>query len=229
VNVKIVALVLTNALVLHPRLRKRAEMMAFLGGLSLAAIPFLPLFVYIPSVIIRNIFSYNLNFDRWGSAVPILELSATHAKDIVVAAGRYLIFGGVIACSLWNRRADKLNAYELGQLPTRYFSRSRQALVFSIPRTLPRYCSRRSFLGRGLWSRRRRVHRFHLCIFLDGNHSARLGIRSVSPSRGPYQLSPGASCWVSSSTAFAHLWLEIQRLMVPRPREPERYLPASWP
>ena len=121
VNVKIVALVLTNALVLHPRLRKRAEMMAFLGGLSLAAIPFLPLFVYIPSVIIRNIFSYNLNFDRWGSAVPILELSATHAKDIVVAAGRYLIFGGVIACSLWNRRADKLNAYELGAAPYSLF------------------------------------------------------------------------------------------------------------
>jgi hypothetical protein len=46
--------------------------------------------------------------------VPILELAATRAKDLYVAAGRYLIFGGVIALSLWNRRVQRLNAYELG-------------------------------------------------------------------------------------------------------------------
>jgi len=114
INVKIIALVLAVALIFHPSLRGRDRLVAFLGGASLAAIPFLPLMVLNPAVIIRNIFSYNSNFDRWGLAVPILELAATRAKDLYVAAGRYLIFGGVIALSLWNRRVQRLNAYQLG-------------------------------------------------------------------------------------------------------------------
>jgi hypothetical protein len=113
-NVKIIALVLAVALIFHPSLRGRDRLVAFLGGMSLAAIPFLPVFVLDPAVILRNIFAYNSNFNRWGLALPILELGDTRAKDLFLAAGRYLIFGGVIAFSLWNRRVQRLNAYQLG-------------------------------------------------------------------------------------------------------------------
>jgi hypothetical protein len=113
-NVKIIALVLAVALIFHPSLRRRDRLVAFLGGLSLAAIPFLPLLVLDPAVIIRNVFAYNSNFNRWGLALPIVELQATQAKELFIASGRYLIFGGVIALSLWNRRAERLDAYQLG-------------------------------------------------------------------------------------------------------------------
>lgn len=120
-NVKVVPLILIPALLSHCTLRGRRALQFMAGG-SLAAIPFAPLFIANHQVILRNVFSYNSNFDNWGFSLLVRELglhpgfeaSAAEAQVLLVQYGRYAIVASVLLLASWNAWAKRLNAYELG-------------------------------------------------------------------------------------------------------------------
>jgi hypothetical protein len=114
INVKLIALVLAAGLFFHHRLRGRSMVLRFAAGLAFAALPFVPLMLQIPSVIINNVFRYSATYEKWGLAQLFIKFGAVRAQPVFVAAGRYLIFGSVIAVSLWNRSRERLDAYAMG-------------------------------------------------------------------------------------------------------------------
>jgi hypothetical protein len=101
--------------------RRWPEAIRFCGGLSLGAIPFIPVILRVGKVFQRNAIDYNSNFDNWG--IPFLisqgeqnpkwtDLAVQlHAR--FVPAGRYLIVATILALCAWSRWRRPLSTYQL--------------------------------------------------------------------------------------------------------------------
>ena len=126
INVKLVPVVLIPPLLLS--LRSWREAAAFVGGLAVCVLPFVPVFVAVGPDFYRNALAYNPKPDRWGPMLPLLwnrELPLDPAVDRVVlfyqANGRYLILGLVAAWAVLARRSGARDAYELAAVPYALF------------------------------------------------------------------------------------------------------------
>jgi hypothetical protein len=119
VNIKLIPLVL--APVFLANVRRWPEAIRFCGGLSLGAIPFLPVILQEGNDFYHNAIAYNSNFENWGIGLFILrgehnpEWSdvAGHLHRLFVPSGRYLIVAAILALSAWSRWRRPLSTYQL--------------------------------------------------------------------------------------------------------------------
>ena len=131
INVKLIPVLLVPPLLLS--LRTRREAAAFLGGLAVGVVPFVPVLAAVGPAFYRNALAYNPKPDRWGLMLPLLwnrELPLDPAADQTVllykAYGRYLILALVVGWSALARwrggtvnggdgggRGGGVNRYEL--------------------------------------------------------------------------------------------------------------------
>jgi len=119
VNVKLIPLVL--APVFLANVRRWREAAGFIGGLSVGAIPFIPVMFRAGTAFYRNAVAYNSNFENWGipffirqgEANPQWSNVAAHLHAVFVPAGRYLIVAVILAICAWSRWRRRLSTYQL--------------------------------------------------------------------------------------------------------------------
>jgi hypothetical protein len=125
-NVKLLPLLLIPPLAAS--CRSRRELLRFLGGLSLATIPYLPFVFTVGPRMYENMLAYNSNQDNWGLVAFLNASYATAAfgpfarrvGEIYLPLARYLVLLGVALVSLrgWRRRQP---TYELCALSSIVF------------------------------------------------------------------------------------------------------------
>lgn len=119
VNVKLIPLVLVPVFLAN--IRRWREAARFFGGLSVGAIPFIPVLLRAGTAFHRNAIAYNSNFDNWGIPffIRLGEESAGWAGVAVqlhaffVPAGRYLVVAIILALCAWSRWRRPLSTYQL--------------------------------------------------------------------------------------------------------------------
>ena len=119
VNVKLIPLVLVPVFLAN--VRRWPEAIRFCGGLSLGAIPFVPVLLRAGEAFKRNAIAYNSNFDNWGISFFILRGEqnprwadlAVRLHALFVPAGRYLILATILALCAWSRWRRPLSTYQL--------------------------------------------------------------------------------------------------------------------
>jgi hypothetical protein len=119
VNVKLIPLVLTPVFLAN--VRRWSEAARFLGGLSVGAVPFIPVILRAGPAFYRNAVAYNSNFDNWG--IPFfIRLSeenpewtsrAVQLHALYVPAGRYLVVATILALCALSRWRRPLSTYQL--------------------------------------------------------------------------------------------------------------------
>jgi hypothetical protein len=119
VNVKLIPLVLAPVFVANVRRWRAAA--RFAVGLSLGAVPFIPVLLRAGQAFYRNAIAYNSNFDNWGVPILIrlLEESRWGARigarlhSFFVPHGRYLVLATILALCAWSRWRRPLSTYQL--------------------------------------------------------------------------------------------------------------------
>ncbi|HLL55426.1 MAG TPA: glycosyltransferase 87 family protein [Myxococcaceae bacterium] len=120
INVKLIPVFLVPPLLAGCRGR---ELLRFMGGLALGAVPFVPFLLDHGQTFYRNALTYNSNFDNWGLPFLIRQwgerapsATAERVRELFVATGRYLNLGLILAVSLWARWRGKGGRYELAAI-----------------------------------------------------------------------------------------------------------------
>ena len=98
-----------------------ATPLRFVGGLSLGAIPFVPVILRVGPAFYRNAIAYNSNFDNWGIPFfirlleenPALAAVGAQLHALYVPAGRYLVVATILALCAWSRWRRPLSTYQL--------------------------------------------------------------------------------------------------------------------
>jgi len=119
INVKLIPLLLVPVFVAYAR--RWRDVARFIGGLSLGAIPFVPVILRVGPAFYRNAIAYNSNFDNWGIPFFIRLLEDNPASTAVgaqlhalyVPAGRYLVVATILALCAWSRWRRPLSTYQL--------------------------------------------------------------------------------------------------------------------
>jgi len=119
INVKLIPLLLVPVFVANAR--RWRDVARFVGGLSLGAIPFVPVILRVGPAFYRNAIAYNSNFDNWGIPFFIRLLEDNPASTAVgaqlhalyVPAGRYLVVATILALCAWSRWRRPLSTYQL--------------------------------------------------------------------------------------------------------------------
>jgi hypothetical protein len=119
VNVKLIPLVLVPVFLAN--VRRWRDAVRFFGGLSLGAIPFVPVILRAGPAFYRNAIAYNSNFDNWGIPFFIRLFEESPAWSAVggqlhalyVPAGRYLVVATILALCAWSRWRRPLSTYQL--------------------------------------------------------------------------------------------------------------------
>ena len=119
INVKLIPLLLVPVFVANAR--RWRDVARFIGGLSLGAIPFVPVILRVGPAFYRNAIAYDSNFDNWGIPffIRLLEESPTwtgvgaQLHALYVPAGRYLIVATILALCAWSRWRRPLSTYQL--------------------------------------------------------------------------------------------------------------------
>jgi hypothetical protein len=119
INIKLVPVFLIPVLGLQ--LRTRREALQFFGALALAALPFLPLLLGIPTTFVKNAILYNSSANRWGIyGLFKMALETRHVAkvaapmvDLYWRFGRYVMMASVIALGIAGRRLRRWSAAEL--------------------------------------------------------------------------------------------------------------------
>jgi glycosyl transferase family 87 len=119
VNVKLIPLVLAPLFIAN--VRRWPEAIRFSAGLSLGAIPFLPVVFRVGPAFYRNAIAYNSNFDNWGIPLfirraednPEWAMRAAQLHAWFVPSGRYLIIAAILALCAWSRWRRPLSTYQL--------------------------------------------------------------------------------------------------------------------
>ena len=119
VNIKLIPLVL--APVFLANVRRWPEAVRFCGGLSLGAIPFIPVMLQAGKAFYRNAIAYNSNFENWGIGFvirrgeqnPEWKDLAVRLHTFFVPAGRYLVVASILALCAWSRWRRPLSTYQL--------------------------------------------------------------------------------------------------------------------
>jgi hypothetical protein len=119
VNIKLIPLVLVPVFLAN--VRRWRDAVRFVGGLSLGAIPFIPIILQVGPAFYRNAIAYNSNFDHWGIPLFIRFLEKSPAWSgvgeqlhaLYVPAGRYLIVAIILALCAWSRWRRPLSTYQL--------------------------------------------------------------------------------------------------------------------
>ena len=119
INVKLIPLLLVPVFVANVRRWRDAAW--FIGGLSLGAIPFVPVILRVGPAFYRNAIAYNSNFDNWGIPffIRLLEANPSFAAvgarlhAVYVPAGRYLVVATILALCAWSRWRRPLSTYQL--------------------------------------------------------------------------------------------------------------------
>lgn len=127
VNVKIIPLLLVPPLLLSCSTRHEAR--AFVLGLTVAAIPFLPAFCRDFSSFQQNVLAYNPTTDAWGfnlflmlgRKIAALAQSAERAAEWYHLIGRYVLLALVVAWAALARRLRRWNGYELAAVTLAIF------------------------------------------------------------------------------------------------------------
>src|SRR4051812_15982884 len=118
-NVKLIPLLLVPVFLAN--VRRWREAARFVGGLSLAVIPFVPVILQVGPAFYRNAVAYNSNFDNWGIPffIRLLEENTASAgvgaqlHALYVPAGRYLVAATILALCAWSRWRRPLSTYQL--------------------------------------------------------------------------------------------------------------------
>ena len=119
VNVKLIPLILAPVFLVN--VRRWPEALRFCGGLSLGAVPFIPVILQGGDAFYHNAIAYSSNFDRWG--IPLfIHLAAQNprwagwaaqAQTFFVPAGRYVVLSAILALCAWSRWRQPLSTYQL--------------------------------------------------------------------------------------------------------------------
>jgi hypothetical protein len=119
VNVKLIPLVLVPVFLAN--VRRWREAARFIAGLSVGAIPFVPVLLRAGAAFQRNAIAYNSNFDNWGIPFFIRQAgenpewagAAARFQALFVASGRYLVVATILALCAWSRWRRPLSTYQL--------------------------------------------------------------------------------------------------------------------
>jgi len=119
INVKLIPLLLIPAFLANVRSWRAAA--RFVGGLSVGAVPFIPVILRSASAFHRNAITANSNFDNWGIPffIRLAEKSPEWARvgsqfhTFYVPAGRYVVLAAILALCAWSRWRRPLSTYQL--------------------------------------------------------------------------------------------------------------------
>jgi hypothetical protein len=118
INVKLIPVLLVPGMLLG--LRHRRDVLAYLGGLAVGVLPFVPLLFMIGPEFYRNALTYNSQPDRWGLMLPLtwnrtapLSLPEDRLLILFKDYGRYLILALIAAWSIVAARLRRWTPYEI--------------------------------------------------------------------------------------------------------------------
>jgi Glycosyltransferase family 87 len=119
VNVKLIPLILVPVFLAN--VRRWPEAARFIGGLSVGAVPFIPVLLRTGTAFYRNAIAYNSNFDNWGISFFIREGEqnpdwarvAVHLHAVFISTGRYVVVATILALCAWSRWRRPLSTYQL--------------------------------------------------------------------------------------------------------------------
>jgi hypothetical protein len=128
VNVKLIPVLCAPALLVSGPRTVRAWLQ-FTGGMTIGAIPFVPVLLAVGPEFYRNAIAYNSNYDHWG-VMHVFRLWTTHPRlqELGVSGatlyrqlGRYVVLGSIAAVCAASWRTRHANGYLLSALALSIF------------------------------------------------------------------------------------------------------------